>query len=52
MLAICKTDEGFEDLIKTGTEYYVHQLVGNSVLIETKKGDRWLGVCNFRLVPA
>ena len=50
MLAICKTNDAFEDTLTSGKEYLIKELRNASLMIEDDQGDpRWYGLARFRL---
>ncbi|MEH6652107.1 MAG: hypothetical protein V7707_18955 [Motiliproteus sp.] len=50
MLAICKTNDAFEDTLTSGKEYPIRELRNASVMIEDDQGDnRWFGLSRFKL---
>lgn len=53
MLAICKTNDAFEDSLTSGKEYSIKELRNASLLIEDDRGEpRWYGLARFRLAIA
>lgn len=52
MIAICKTNDAFEDSLLAGKEYQVKELRNGSVLIDSEAGPRWFGVGRFEIRAA
>ena len=53
MIAICKTNDAFEDTLTSGKQYPIRELRNASLLIEDDQGDkRWFGLSRFKLEAA
>ncbi|WP_210395217.1 hypothetical protein [Motiliproteus sediminis] len=50
MIALCKTNEAFEDILTSGKSYSVIELRNGSVLLADDRGNkRWFGLSRFAL---
>lgn len=53
MIALCKTNEAFEDILTSGKGYRVIELRNGSVLLADDQGNqRWFGLSRFALQRA
>ncbi|RDE24754.1 hypothetical protein DV711_03990 [Motiliproteus coralliicola] len=50
MIATCKTNDSFEDILTQGKTYRVRELRNASLMIVDDTGDlRWFGLSRFKL---